>query len=120
MTRIPFHKAACRIRLALLVAAALLVPSSASADSDAEIGRQIAEENCGQCHALDPTGASPLADAPPFRSFAARWPLENLEEAFAEGIMVGHVMPEFTFTPEEIGHMIAYLNAVAEAAAAEN
>ena len=89
---------------------------AAGGDDDAVTrGRAIAERNCGRCHALGRTGPSPLAEAPPFRTFARRWPLESLEEAFAEGIVTGHPdMPEFVFAPDEIGDLIAYLAAIGE------
>jgi hypothetical protein len=43
------------------------------------------------------------------------YPIESLAEAFAEGIIVGHVdMPEVKFRPEEIDAVIAYLKYVQE------
>ncbi len=78
-----------------------------------ESGRQFAEANCSRCHAIGPAGASPLDPAPPFRTFAQRWPLESLEEALAEGIVTGHPeMPEFKLTPQQIGNFIGYLETV--------
>lgn len=80
---------------------------------DLEAGRQFAESNCSRCHAIGLTGASPLDPAPPFRTFAKRWPLETLEEALAEGIFTGHpAMPEFELTPQQIGNFIGYLKAI--------
>lgn len=59
------------------------------------------------------TDKSPHAQAPPFRDIVKRYPVEDLEEALAEGIMSGHPdMPEFTFDPDEIGSIIAYLNSL--------
>ncbi len=73
-------------------------------------GQQIAEKLCARCHAIGKKGESPLKEAPPFRTFAAKWPTESLEEALAEGIVVGHeAMPEFQFQPDEIGAFLAYL-----------
>jgi cytochrome c len=84
--------------------------------TDPAIGAAILEENCASCHAVGATGSSPIAMAPPFRKLSKRYPVENLEEALAEGIMVGHQglvqMPEFVFEAEEIGHIIAYLTAI--------
>jgi mono/diheme cytochrome c family protein len=38
-----------------------------------------------------------------------------LEEAFAEGILVGHpAMPQFRFTPAQIDDILAYLQSVQE------
>lgn len=84
--------------------------------TDPAIGAAILEENCASCHAVGATGSSPIATAPPFRKLSQRYPVESLEEALAEGIMVGHEgmvqMPEFVFQADEIGHIIAYLTAI--------
>jgi hypothetical protein len=46
----------------------------------------------------------PMGLAPPFGDLSKRYPIENLAEAFAEGIVTGHpAMPRFTFEPREIG-----------------
>lgn len=79
---------------------------------DVAAGRAIAEANCARCHAIGESGDSPNPAAPPFRTLKTKWPVENLEEALAEGIVVGHEtveMPEFEFDPEQIGDFIAYL-----------
>ena len=106
---------AAGIALFALALAWVPIPSGPLRADDAAVarGRALAEKNCGRCHALGRTGESPLAKAPPFRTFAQRWPLESLEEALAEGIVTGHPdMPEFVFTPEEIGALIAFLAAL--------
>ncbi|NNE84104.1 MAG: cytochrome c [Alphaproteobacteria bacterium] len=80
---------------------------------DLQAGRKFAESNCSRCHAIGPTGASPLDPAVPFRTFAERWPLETLEEALAEGIFTGHpAMPEFELTPQQIRNFIGYLKTI--------
>lgn len=91
--------------VAFLGAVAVASPSHAGQDE----GREIAERLCAECHAIGNVGASPLAEAPPFRSFATKWPLENIEEALAEGIVTGHEMPEFVFEPGEISDILAFL-----------
>jgi mono/diheme cytochrome c family protein len=86
------------------------------ADELVEIGRQIAEVNCAECHAVGGEDASRHPDAPPFRDLSMRYPLDALEEAFAEGIYVGHPdMPEFEATPEQIGALLAYLDTIQSA-----
>ncbi len=78
-------------------------------------GEAIARANCARCHAIEKTGDSPHAKAPPFRTLARRYPLETLEEALAEGIMVGHSdMPEFTLEPDEITAFLAYLDSLSQ------
>jgi cytochrome c len=83
---------------------------------DVAKGAAILDANCASCHAVGPSGASPVATAPAFRTLAQRYPVESLEEALAEGIMVGHQgivqMPEFMFEAEEIGHIVAYLQSI--------
>jgi mono/diheme cytochrome c family protein len=65
--------------------------------------------NCARCHATDRVSPSPLAIAPPFRELHKRYPVESLQEAFAEGIQTGHQnMPEFRLGPDQIGDVIAF------------
>jgi len=83
------------------------------ASGSAEEGRRIAEINCATCHAIEATGESRHLMAPPFRTLSRSYPMNSLEEAFAEGILVGHPdMPEFQLEPAQIDHLIAYLNSI--------
>lgn len=76
-------------------------------------GRALAQAECGTCHAVGPTGASPLLYAPPFRDLHRRYPVEDLAEALAEGILTGHpAMPQFRFEPQEIEALIGYLKSL--------
>ena len=53
---------------------------------------------------------------PAFRTFAAKWPVESLEEALAEGIVTGHPdMPVFQFEPDQIAALLEHLTAIADA-----
>lgn len=85
-------------------------------------GKAIAEQTCLRCHmefAGDPYPDPAITTAPPLASFGQRWPIENLEEALAEGITVSHdqlTMPEFTFTPETIADLLAYLDDLSQRA----
>lgn len=73
-------------------------------------GKALAERLCARCHAISSTGSSSHEKAPPFRTFASKWPLESLEEPLAEGIVVGHHdMPEFKFKPEQIADLLGYI-----------
>jgi len=120
MTRITMagemHIAARFVGRPLALCLAILLSTAARAQADdAQIafGRSLVEENCGRCHAIGVTGASPFAPAPPFRDLGERYPIEDLEEALAEGIVSGHpAMPEFTFEPDQIGAIIAYLKSL--------
>ncbi|SRR5271154_3255538 len=73
-------------------------------------GLKLVSNNCARCHAVDKVSESPLKIAPPFRTLHLRYPIENLEEPLAEGIVTGHpTMPEFSFDPGQVGDIIAYL-----------
>jgi mono/diheme cytochrome c family protein len=83
-----------------------------------ELGRGIAEMNCAACHALGRDGASPMATAPAFRNLWQRYPVEQLEESLAEGIVAGHEnMPELVLEPDEIDAFVAYLKSLGGPAA---
>jgi mono/diheme cytochrome c family protein len=72
--------------------------------------KRFAEQHCANCHSIGAADKSPFPDAPPFRTFAQKWPLESVEEALAEGIVVGHeAMPEFELSPRQIADFIGYL-----------
>lgn len=76
-------------------------------------GRALVARNCGMCHAIDKAGDSPNPQAPPFRRLHDRYPVSNLAEALAEGILVGHTqMPEFRFSAQETLDIIAYLESI--------
>lgn len=79
----------------------------------AERGRHFAQVNCGQCHAIGKVGASPLVVAPPFRDLHLRYPVEDLAESFAEGLVTGHPsMPEIVLDAAQINDFVAYLNSL--------
>ncbi len=107
---------AMRVRLsALLVLGAVMSATSAQAQVTAEQGEEIAARLCSRCHAIGRKGDSPMGVAPPFRALSKRYPVENLAEAFAEGIVTGHpAMPRFVFEPREIDALLAYLQGLNE------
>jgi len=73
-------------------------------------GLAFVQANCARCHAVDRTGKSPLVVAPPFRTLHERYPVENLQESLAEGIVTGHpAMPEFQLAPGQVDDVITYL-----------
>lgn len=100
------------VTMGLLVLLAL-GKASVLAQSPAERGAAIASKLCARCHAVGRAGESPLGIAPPFRDLSKRYPVENLAEALAEGIVTGHPeMPHFTFTPREIDALLAFLESL--------
>jgi cytochrome c len=73
-------------------------------------GQAIAQKHCGRCHAIDDASDSPMGLAPPFRDLSKRYPIENLAEALAEGMVTGHpAMPRFTFEPREIEALLTFI-----------
>lgn len=88
-------------------------PAVASQDERTERGEAILSEACASCHAIGKTGESPKLGAPPFRGLSEDYPVENLAESLAEGIMSGHPeMPVFVFEPRDIDAIIAYLQSI--------
>lgn len=91
----------------------LVLAGPAAAGMDVQLsgmGRTLAVEKCGGCHGIAPGDLSPNPDAPPFKAVVQLYPPETLEEALAEGIMVGHDdMPAFEFTPDQVEQLVAYL-----------
>lgn len=76
-------------------------------------GQQLATQACAGCHAVGVVGASPMEEATPFRTIVERYPLDRLEEAFAEGLVTSHpAMPAYVFRASEIDDLIAYLETV--------
>lgn len=110
------------LRFAPLVVASCLLfaagVASAKAPVDAQLlkrGRAIAQQNCGRCHAVGARGDSANPKSPPFRLLARKYPLSNLEEALAEGIVVGHEgleMPQFRLSAAQIEALLAYLASI--------
>jgi len=98
---------------AITAAALLLCLAAAPAaawEARVERGRALARSECARCHAVGRTGASPLRQAPPFRTLHKRYPVDDLAEALTEGIRTGHPsMPEFRFDPDQAEALIAYL-----------
>lgn len=104
----------------LLAAGACAAPPAedvANASSAAR-GKAIAETQCAQCHAVGPTGLSPYAPAPVWREMAATNDMDDLAARFSEGKLIHRpgpvAMPEFTFTPQEIADLIAYMKSLRE------
>lgn len=99
------------------LAGALGGPARADeASEQLERGRAILSDKCSGCHAVGQDGASPLGQAPPFRTLPKRYPVADLAEALAEGIVTGHPdMPQFVFPPADIDAIIGYLQSLTPA-----
>lgn len=98
-----------------LLAVALTCSTQAWAQGESAIehGRKLVEVNCSRCHGVGRDDVSVHPEAPEFRTLAERYPIDALEEAFAEGIVTGHPdMPEFEASPTQIADIIAYIESI--------
>jgi mono/diheme cytochrome c family protein len=103
------------LRAGLFGSVVLLSPAApAYADKTLiEKGEMLVKENCSGCHAVGKEGDSPHKEAPPFRSLSTRYPIEDLAESLAEGIVSGHPdMPVFVFSPHDVEAIIEYLQSI--------
>jgi len=102
-----------RAGLAAIAGFLLVQPVAAQTSLDVQRGLVLVQTHCSECHAIDRVGPSPLSNAPPLRDLHKRYPVEHLEEAFAEGILTGHpTMPQFQFEPDQISDLIAFLRSL--------
>jgi cytochrome c len=111
-----------RWRAATLAACGFLAVASAqAAEKDlTHKGEVLVKEHCGRCHAIGREGASPHPDAPPFRTLSRNYPVEDLAESLAEGIVSGHPdMPIFVFGPQDVAAIIDYLQSIQDEPAPE-
>ena len=99
------------ILIAALVAASV-TPAAAQVDKSSQ-GRLLVQRYCARCHAIDRSGESPNKAAPPFRDLNARYKIDDLGEALAEGILTGHpAMPEMHFPPDDVAAILTYLKSI--------
>lgn len=101
---------------AVLVIALASVLSAAAADNQVALprrGEALVSKYCARCHAVGRTDTSRHPGAPAFRRLGQRYAIEGLEEALGEGIVSGHPhMPEFRFSADDVGAIIAYLKSI--------
>lgn len=107
------HCRAGRLGISIAAGALIGLMQPASADSLIEHGKSLVELNCAGCHAVGKTDKSSHPDAPAFRTLSTRYPVTDLEEALAEGILTGHPdMPEWVASPDQIDAIIAYISSL--------
>ncbi|WP_407050545.1 c-type cytochrome [Methyloraptor flagellatus] len=99
--------------IAVVIGFLTVMPASSEEEGGAARGREIAEAACAPCHAIGRSGTSPNPKATPFREIGRNYPVDNLEETLAEGVVTGHPeMPKVKMTPKDIGAFIAYLRTI--------
>jgi mono/diheme cytochrome c family protein len=106
-----------RIRNAVASLAMLTIGASGALAADSSgtaiDGKAILEKNCGRCHSSAATGESLLQPAPPLREIYLRYPIEQLEGGFAEGMGSKHRdMPQIQFSTEQVAAILSYLGSI--------
>jgi mono/diheme cytochrome c family protein len=106
----PFRLCDAAFALVLLTLGTSAAPA---ANVAAKEGKAILEANCGRCHALEGKGESPLPKAPPLREVYLKYPIDQLEEGFAEGMGSKHRdMPQIPFSADQVAAILAYLGSI--------
>jgi cytochrome c len=91
------------------------LPAEAADKDMTDKGHALVEKNCARCHAIGKEGESSHKEAPPFRTLSAKYPVADLAESLAEGIVSGHPdMPIFVFSPQDVAAIIDYLESIQE------
>lgn len=99
--------------LAIIIGSIPMAAAAGSSTYEIGEGRKLLKERCGSCHGTAHGELSQHADAPTFPEVVKRYPPETLEEALAEGIVVGHPdMPIFHFSPTQVGQIVAFLKSL--------
>jgi len=102
-----------RVALAAAVLSALAATAHAQSADVTSRGRLLVQRYCASCHAIEREGQSPNPAAPAFRDLHTRYRVDNLAEALAEGVLVGHpAMPEMRFPPDDVQAILAYLKSI--------
>ena len=114
---VPGERCGLQLTLGAAFVLAALIPqaprSEVALSPPAQRGLVFVRTNCARCHAIGKVGESPLRIAPPFRTLHERYPVDNLQESLAEGIVTGHpTMPEFRLDPGQVADVIAYLKSL--------
>lgn len=99
--------------ICLFVLPVTAATSSFATETLQQHGKELAQRLCGHCHAIGPSGASPLPAAPRFRTLDDRIDLSQLPRRLEDGLLSGHQdMPMFRFTPGDAGALVAYMRSV--------
>ena len=101
-----------KICLALLLTAAWSQAAHAL-DREQRHGKALLESMCARCHAVGATGQSPLAEAPPFRTFGDKLYDTDFVQRLQDGLITIHPgMPTFRFDRPDAEAAVNYLKAI--------
>lgn len=99
--------------IALAAGVLALTIEPAAAAGNARQGMSTAKQYCALCHAIGKKDKSPRPDVFPLREMSKRYPVEDLEEALAEGLFINHPeMPEIVLDGDQVNNFIAYLKSI--------
>ena len=74
-------------------------------------GMVLLQTNCGRCHAVAASAASPRSMAPNLAIILQAYPVERLQSELSEGIRPKHPdMPQVRFSPDDIASIYYYLH----------
>jgi cytochrome c len=75
------------------------------------VGEGLARDNCGECHGMGDTVASPLADAPRLRTLSRRYSRDQLAALLAKRMTDVHQrMPKLHLDEDEVAALLDYLD----------
>jgi mono/diheme cytochrome c family protein len=85
-------------------------------DSERQRGKALLGRLCGSCHAVDRTGSSPHADAPPFRRLGEdKLYANDFAARLQDGLSTIHPdMPTFRFDRPDAEAAVNYLKFIQE------
>jgi mono/diheme cytochrome c family protein len=101
-----------KAELALLIAALVFAPRTASADGDPEAGHRLAQRWCSSCHAA--ADATSATDAAPSLASIARDRAEDTGWLRSWLVAPHPRMPNFNLSNAEIDDLVAYLARLAQ------
>jgi cytochrome c len=100
---------------ALVLVGLFALPPAALAQDPSETGRALLRESCASCHAIGKTGDSPHKGAPPFRTLARSYDLDQFPRQLQRGLVSGHPdMPDVKFNEEDARAAGVYLRSIQE------
>ena len=100
---------------ALVLVGLLALPAAALAQDPSATGRALLQDSCASCHAIGKTGDSPHKGAPPFRTLARSYDLDQFPRQLQRGLVSGHPdMPDVKFNEEDARAAGVYLRSIQE------